>query len=454
MTHALSLMPVERPQAESPRAPAAPAGLEATGLPPHFLAELVCKTLFHAGRQQLADLSARLKLPARIVEELLDFLRRERLCEIASSSNTLQRHYVLTDTGRLRAQDYLQQSQYVGPAPVTLEAYQAQVKRQAIADFAATRADLEHAYAGIVVSGKVLDQLGAAMNSARSIFLYGPAGAGKSFLAEKLVRLLTDEIYVPYAILVRDQIVRVYDPDTHVSERPGAGASAAVSSPVSCTAATIDARWVRCRRPVIITGGELTLDMLELQFERGSRFYSAPPQLKANNGLLIVDDLGRQKVAPRDLMNRWIVPLDRRIDYLALHTGEKVLVPFDVTVVFCTNISPGELADEAFLRRLGYKIAMGALDEAQYREVCAQTCAALGIEYDAPVIDRLIARFHSEGRPLLACTPYDLLRQARDRARYRGGDVRLSDELLAWAWDNYFVSAIEPVPVGAQGAAT
>lgn len=446
----LTLVERERCEAGDGRAPGAPAGLEATGLPPHFLAGLVCKTLFHAGRQQLGDLSGRLKLPARIIEELVDFLRRERLCEIASSSNALQRYYVLTDTGRQRAQDFLSQSQYVGPAPVTLEAYQAQVRRQAIADFAATREDMESAYAGIVVSGKTLDQLGAAMNSGRSIFLYGPAGAGKSFIAEKLVRLLTDAIYVPYAILLRDHIVRVYDPDTHVAGPAGNVSSA----PASCSAPTLDARWVRCRRPVIITGGELTLDMLELQFERNARFYSAPPQLKANNGLLIVDDLGRQRVAPRDLMNRWIVPLDRRIDYLALHTGEKVMVPFDVTVIFCTNISPAELADEAFLRRLGYKIPIGALDEAQYREVCAQTCVALGVDYDAQVIDRLIGRFRTAGRPLLACTPYDLLRQARDRARYRGVDDRLSDELMAWAWDNYFVSAIESVPVGTQGATT
>jgi hypothetical protein len=195
---------------------------------------------------------------------------------------------------------------------------------------------------------------------------------------------------------------------------------------------------VRCKRPVVLTGGELTLQLLDLQFDHTSRFYSAPPQLKSNNGLFIIDDLGRQLVRPKDLMNRWIVPLDRRVDYLALHTGEKFLVPFDVTVVFSSNLAPSELADDAFLRRLGYKIHLGALDTALYRELCRQVARGLGLRCTEAVIDRIVARFHAEKRPLLACTPRDLLCQVRDRSRYRGMEPEVTGELLDWAWENYF----------------
>jgi predicted ATPase with chaperone activity len=389
-------------------------------------------------------MAGRIKLPVSLTEELVDFLRRERLCEVTSTSTALQRFYALTDLGRERAQDYLNQSQYAGPAPVTLDAYQARVRSQSIADLIVRREDMNRAFSGIVVSASTLDCLGAAMNSGRAIFLYGPAGAGKSFLAEHLVGLLDDDVYIPHAILMRDHLVRVFDPDTHVA----ADADAAVSS-APHKAVHGDTRWVKCRRPVVITGGELTLDMLDLQFERNARFYAAPAQLKANNGLLIIDDLGRQKVSPQELMNRWIVPLDRKLDYLALHTGEKCMVPFDVTVVFCTNIAPADLADEAFLRRLGYKIHLGALDEAQYRGVCEQVCQTLHIARNPAAIDRLIARFRGEKRPLLACTPRDLLCQVRDRARYDGAHVELNDDLIDWAWNNYFVSRdTEQFPFG------
>lgn len=412
----------------------APVDLEETGLPLVFLIQLVSKTLFQAGQLRLAELSSRLKLPSRIVEELLDFMRRERLVEVTSTSTGAQRCFQLTGLGRERAEEYLRRNQYVGPAPVTLAAYEQQVRRQAVGDLVVGRADMERAFHGIVVSESILDQLGAAMNSGRAIFLYGPAGAGKSFIAERLTELMVDDVYVPHALLVRDEIIRVFDPNTHVARDEGN------ESADSVHAAECDSRWVRCRRPVVITGGELTIDMLDLQFEQSARFYAAPPQLKANNGLLIIDDLGRQKVAPRELMNRWIVPLDRKLDYLALHTGEKFMVPFDVTVVFSTNIAPAELADEAFLRRLGYKILIGALAPGQYRHVCEQVCRSLGIAYDSASIDRLIARFYAEQRPLLACTPRDLLGQMRDQARYQRIPVALTDELLDWAWKNYFVA--------------
>jgi hypothetical protein len=318
---------------------------------------------------------------------------------------------------------------------VSLSAHLAQVERQAIVDLTVTRDEMRQAFSGIVIRDEILDKFGAAMNSGRAIFVYGPAGAGKTFVAGKLAALLSGHVYVPHAILVENQVIQVFDPLVH--ER------ATVAGPevsMLVLSKTPDPRWVLCRRPVVVAGGELTLGMLDLQFDAGTRFYAAPPQLKANNGLFVIDDLGRQLVQAKDLMNRWIVPLERRVDYLALHTGEKFMVPFDVTVVFCTNLSPADLADDAFLRRLGYKIHLGPLDELEYREVCAQVCESYGIPLDAAAIDYLLARFRKEGRPLLACTPRDLLGQVRDEARYRGVTPGLTRELLDWAWHNYFVS--------------
>jgi DNA-binding PadR family transcriptional regulator len=415
--------------------PALPRSVEDTELPFLFVARLVCKTFSHTGPQRLADLAARIKLPPGILEPVIEFLRRERLVEVTSSSTGINLIFALTDLGRERAGEYLRMCQYVGPAPVSLEAYLAQVRRQAIVDLTVTREAVREAFSGIVIREAILDQFGAAMNSGRAIFVYGPAGSGKTFVAEKLARLLKGNVYVPYAILVENQVIQVFDPISHERVK--------ILSPDTVLFAqgkTSDPRWVLCRRPVVVAGGELTLGMLDLRFDEGTRFYAAPPQLKANNGLFIIDDLGRQLAQAKDLMNRWIVPLDRRVDFLALHTGEKFMVPFDVTVVFCTNLSPVQISDEAFVRRLGYKIPLGPLDGIQYRVVCKQVCQSFGLSYTDEAIDYLLARFGREGRPLLACTPRDLLGQVRDQARYRGVPPELSRDLLDWAWDNYFLS--------------
>lgn len=409
--------------------PPAPRTLEDTGLPFLFVAQLVCKIFYRCGAQRLSDLAARVRLPSTVLAPVIDFLRRDKMCEVASSSTASNLVFGLTDLGRSRSEEYLRLCQYAGAAPVSLDAYLAQVERQTIGQLAVSRDDMRAAFDGIVIREETLEQFGAAMNSGRAIFVYGPAGSGKTFTAGKLARLLAGDVYVPHAILVENQVVQVFDPLSHQRVQ------ALQADPIAITS---DQRWVRCRRPVVVAGGELTLAMLDLRFDEGSRYYAAPPQLKANNGLFIVDDLGRQLVQAKDLMNRWIVPLDRRIDYLSLHTGEKFMVPFDVTVIFCTNLAPAELADAAFLRRLGYKIHLGALEEVQYRAVCAQVCAALGIPHSEAAVDHLIARFRHEGRPLLACTPRDLLKQVQDRARYQGMPPQLTVELLDWAWNNYF----------------
>jgi predicted ATPase with chaperone activity len=418
--------------AETPehRGPAAPRSLEDTGVPFRFLAELACKVLFVTGPQRMAELASRLKLPPSVLEPVVDFLRRDRLCEVAPGSTGPSLVFTLTGAGRARAEDYLRANQYAGPAPVSLDSYTEQARRQSLMKDAITKDDVQRAFNGVVVRDDILDQFGAAMNSGRAMFVYGPSGSGKTYLAERLVAVLCGETFVPYAILAADQVVQVFDPHMHeraATQEPGTHGLGA------------DARWVACRRPVVVAGGELTLGMLELQFEPSARFYAAPLQIKANGGLLIIDDLGRQRVQPHELMNRWIVPLERRMDYLALHTGEKLKIPFEVTVVFSTNLAPAELADEAFLRRLGYKIYVGPVDEPSFRRLCRQACGELGIAYSEPATDYLVARLRSERRPLLACTPFDLFAQVRDRARYLGGvAAQPSNSLLDWAWHNYF----------------
>jgi hypothetical protein len=422
----------------APYAPAAPRTMEETGLPFSFVAQLACKIFFHAGPQRLGELAGRIGLPPLVLEPVLDFLRRERQCEVSSQSTGTSSLLMLTAAGRERAEEALRSCSYAGPAPITLQAYVAQVGRQSIRGLAVTRRDIQRAFAGVVVHAEILDQLGAAMNSGRALFLYGQAGAGKTFLAERLADALSGDVFIPYAVLAGTQVIQLFDPYSHRLSDAGS------AEPRAFRLRESDSRWALCRRPVVIAGGELTLAMLDLQFDATARFYAAPIQLKANNGLLIIDDLGRQHVRPADLMNRWTAALDRGVDYLTLHTGEKYLVPFDLTVAFSTNLSPGQLGDEAFLRRLGYKIRLGALDEIQYREICRQVCAANGIACSERSFDYLIERFRTEGRPLLACTPRDLLEQVRARARYTGAAVELNDALLAWAWNNYFFQGGAP----------
>lgn len=414
--------------------PALPSSLEQTGLSLQFLVELLAKILYLRGQLRLVDLAEHTKLSIGLLEPLLIFMRKERLCEVSRSSETeTSISYNLTDLGRLRAEDFLRKSQYAGPAPVSLKAYVEQVCAQTIANMQTTRKELLRAFEGIVIKEHILKQFGAAMNSGRAIFVYGPAGSGKTFISEKLVHLLSGNIAVPYAIAVDNEVIQVYDPLVHEQVEQD-------EVPFGLDRRSLpDLRWVLCRRPVVKTGGELTLSMLDLDFDESARFYQSPPQVKANNGLFLIDDLGRQMASPLDIMNRWIVPLDRHVDYLTLHTGKKFVLPFDVIVVFSTNMPPNQLADEAFLRRLGYKIYIGYLDEDEYRAISRQVCDQLQISYSDLQLDYLLREHHyKEDKPLLACIPRDILGQLRDIARYEERQPELSEELLDWAWNNYF----------------
>lgn len=416
--------------------PRAPKTIEDTGLDQTFLVELAAKALFLRGQSSLAALCDHLKLPASVLETLLDFMRGERLCEVVRrGAHEGDVHYQLTDTGRERAAHCMQRLAYAGAAPVSLADYCEMVEAQSVSGLQVTRERIRDAYADLVIDEALLDQVGAAMNSGRALFIYGPAGSGKTYLAERLSRLLVGEIVLPYAVCVAGEVIQLYDPIVHraVDELPGAEDSVE-------RAVVADLRWLRCRRPVVLSGGELRLSMLDLDFDASTRYYQAPPHVKANNGLYIVDDLGRQQVRVPDLLNRWIVPLDRRIDYLSLRTGQKFSVPFDVVVVFSTNLRPADLVDDAFLRRIGHKIRFAPMSEANYRAIFENECAALGVPYSQPAFDYLLRECHARtGRPLLACYPRDLLSQVRDFARYEGSPPALTPESVDRAWNNYFI---------------
>jgi DNA-binding PadR family transcriptional regulator len=416
-----------------PRMPQRP---EDTGLDSSLMLELLAKILLLRGQMRLPEIQAHAKLPVGVLEPILTFMRTERLCEMSRRGGTEgAMAYTLTELGRARAQDFLARSLYSGPAPVSLKAYVEQVQKQSLRNMDISRVRLHNVFSGIVIKEHLMDQFGAGVASRRAIFIYGPPGSGKTFIAERLIGLASGDVAIPYAIAVDSEIIQVFDALVHepVPQEQ-------ISRSGLDLGQRTDARWVTCHRPAVLVGAELTLAMLDLQFDDKARFYQAPPHVKANNGLLIIDDLGRQLVSPRDLMNRWIVPMDRRVDYLALHTGKKFVVPFDMVLVFSSNLPPSQLADPAFLRRIGYKIFVGPLEETEYRRLFVNVCAELGIEFSDKQYRYLLSQYHEPSQtPLLACLPRDILSQVCDFARFNGVKPELSAPLLDWAWNNYFV---------------
>ncbi|MEW7847583.1 ATP-binding protein [Massilia aurea] len=427
----------------------APRTVDDTGLPFLFLAELLGKILFQRGQMRLAELAAHTKLNVSVIDPLIAFLRAEKLCEVARIGNSgtdADLCYILTEAGRARAQAALGRNAYAGPAPVTLAAYVAQVKAQSVANMQVTRSAMAAAFDGVVVNPVVLDQIGAGMNSGRALFLHGAAGSGKTYLAERLRDLLVGTIAVPHALMVDGEVIPFFDNVQHrvteqtLAEAPGFDRGSAP-----------DMRWIRSiRRPAALAGGELTLDMLDLRFDPHTRLYQAPPHLKSNNGIFIIDDLGRQRCTPDALMNRWIVPMDRNVDYLTLHTGHTFQVPFDVIVVFSSNFVPQRLSDGAFLRRLGYKIEVPAASTDEYTRLFRQACESIGVAFDDAAFDYLLACHRERGVPLLACYPRDLMRQLRDLARYEDRAPELSRRTLDWAWDNYFAAGAPGRPASQE----
>jgi len=428
----------QRHWSDDPLRASAPRTVAETGLPALFLLELVAKILYQRGQLRLGDLAAHSKLPASVLDTLLGQLRAEKLCEQSRrghSGTDADLVYQLSELGTARAADFTRRNRYAGPAPVSLDAYVQRVQQQSQDALPTRRQHVEEAYRDVVVAPAVLDQLGAAMNSGRAIFLYGPAGSGKSFLSERLRGLLSGHLAVPYALLVDGEVIQMFDPLLHhaVPEQVRSGTLFDRRTPR-------DQRWVRTQRPLVMHGGELTLAMLGLRFDAGAGVYQAPPHLKANGGILVVDDLGRQACPAADLLNRWIVPLDRRIDVLSLQHGYSFAVPLDVQIVFSSNLTPQALADASILRRLGYKIHIGPLSSGQYEQVFRQVCQQYALPFAADALQALLQRYAAEQTPLLACHPRDLLKQVHDLARYEGRAPELSPAALDWAWNNYFAS--------------
>jgi hypothetical protein len=441
---------------DSVTAPPAPHDIAATGLSSDVLLQLLVKTLYtgEASGHQLAE---RLRLTYSVIEALVEHVRTERLVEVrgTSGAGSAGYRYALTDLGRERARQFHEINQYVGPAPVPLNQYVARVRAMAVHRPRVDADRVAHGFDHLVVSRSVLDQLGPAINSGKSVFLYGPPGNGKTVIAEAIGSTLGGDILTPHALDVDSQIITIFDPVNHCAlETDEAGERAVV------TGGAHDRRWVHIRRPVVTVGGELTLDMLDLTFNPISRFYEAPIQLKANGGVFVVDDFGRQRIRPRDLLNRWIVPLESRVDYLTLHTGKKFEVPFDVLIVFATNLKPESLADEAFLRRIPYKIYAKNPTVEEFSRIFEMNCRRANVRFDPVIVEYLQRRCYGPRNvEMRACHPRDLLNQILDLASYQKRPPSITRELLDAACASYFLEEFDhqaagrrpqPVPVAAE----
>jgi SpoVK/Ycf46/Vps4 family AAA+-type ATPase len=344
----------------------------------------------------------------------------------------------LTDLGRGRASQYLEVNQYIGAAPVSLDQYVGYMRALSAARGHVGRPQLASAFEHLIVNPAMFDKLGPAINSGKSLFLYGAPGNGKTVVAEGCGRVLGGEMYVPCALEIGGQIIAMFDPVTHRSKVTDTEQDGLI------TRAGHDRRWERIQRPVVVVGGELTLDMLDLSFNTVSKFYEAPIQLKANGGVFVVDDFGRQRMSPRDLLNRWIVPLESRRDYLTLHTGRKFQVPFDVLMIFATNLDPSSLADEAFLRRIPYKIAAHDPTPDEYSRIFELNCRRYHVAFDHRIVEYLLVDFYrGRGLPLRACHPRDLIEQVVNRCRYQGCEPVLTREAIDAACQAYFVQQDE-----------
>jgi hypothetical protein len=413
-----------------------PATIEETGLHPDTLAQLLLKTLV-AGEASGTDLSNKVRLPYSVLDALIQHARVEKLVEVrgAGGAGSAGYRYALTDLGRDRANQFLDMSRYVGPAPVALGQYNAYVRACMAARPYVDKDKLSTGFEQLIVSKPMLDQLGPAVNSGKSLFLYGAPGNGKTVVAEGIGRALGDEMFVPHAIDVDGQVITMFDPVNHSHL---GGVLGGMDSVIA--AAQYDRRWERIKRPVVVVGGELTLEMLDLTFNPISKFYEAPIQLKANGGVFVVDDFGRQRIPPRDLLNRWIVPLESRVDFLTLHTGRKFEIPFNVLIVFATNLKPESLADEAFLRRIPYKILAKNPTLDEYCRIFELNCKKRGLSFDPVMVEYLQRKYYQPRKlQMRACHPRDLIEQVVDMCRYHGRQPSITRELLDAACGSYFL---------------
>ncbi len=414
------------------KCPHSPKTVEDTGLELSFIADLVMKHILFMGDFRLPDIAERIKLPISIVDTAVGVLRREKFVEVKGATEyaKVTYNFNITGQGKNRASELLDICRYIGPAPVTLDEYTRIVELQTIKNIVVSEEIVKKAFSHIIISESLLKRLGPAISSGKAMFIYGPPGNGKTTIAETIGKILPETVYIPYSLIVGGQIITVFDPVNHIPAKPGP----------EDVANDADHRWLLIKRPSIMTGGELTLRTLDLDFNGISKFYEASLQMKANNGLFIVDDFGRQQMDSQSLLNRWIVPLERRTDFMTLHTGMKFTIPFDQLVIFATNIEPKKFVDEAFLRRIRYKIKIDHPTEEEYEAIFKEVCESNGIAFRKDVFDYLMKNYYKKlGVRLNACHPRDIMDHIIDDAHYYNHTPQLTKEGVATAWDNYFV---------------
>ena len=403
-----------------------------TGLSPQFLSNLALKIIYYASTISGHEVALRMRIPfLGVVDEILDGLKRESLVEVRGGNVLTSASYIylVTNKGGERASELIDRCAYAGPAPVSLGDYWTAVQAQTVQNVSVNRQDVREAYREMVISDKLMNQLGPAINSAQSIFLFGPPGNGKTSLAETASRLLGGAVYIPYALEHDGQVIKLYDSTFH----------AALGNNDNSRFDTLDHRWVKSRRPVVVVGGELTMQALDLVYSESSRFYEAPLQLKANCGMFLIDDFGRQQMPPRDLLNRWIVPLEKREDYLNMQTGQELTVPFDQLIIFSTNIEPASLVDEAFLRRIRYKIEVPNPTIEEYEEIFRRVCDSRAVPYDFGAVQFVLDYYDRRGIEPRCCHPRDIVDQMIDIAKYMELPRAFSKDLLTSACESYFV---------------
>ncbi len=444
----MSEHPVLTPNLENrtPPAPPAPATLRETGLSAEAVTDLLLKTLYLQGVKTGQQLTEAIRLPFSMLDDLLLSLQQRTLVEVRGTLGNNRGAYVfdLTGAGRDRAREALASSQYVGPAPVPLDQYRRWIALQSIRNVRITREHMREGFRGVVMDDALFERLGPAVTAARSIFLHGEPGNGKTLIAEAIARMIGGAIYIPYAIDVNGHVMVTYDPVYHrPAPAPEHGGLPTDGPEWLRRQPDHDPRFACVYRPLVVTGGELTLEQLDLQYDPGTKLYQAPFQLKACGGVLIIDDFGRQRVPAADLLNRWIVPLEKSVDFLTLHTGAKFPVPFDCLLIFSTNIIPESLVDEAFLRRIQYKIHVGNPTRERYEEIFQRCCAERGLEYDVAAVDHIYGEYYGARQlPPRACHPRDILDHLIAAARFLDRPAELAIDLIDHACRTYFLGMI------------
>ncbi len=416
-----------------------PLTLAQTRLSPQLLKDLMLKHIYDASVLSINDLSEAMALAGGVIEEISQLLRQEALIELSSAiggDGTLS--FRLTDRGRFSAKDANERSGYLGPAPVALEHYREISQAFSLTQHRVTEVNLNKLFNNFIIEQALLDQLGAAFNSRKAIFVYGPAGTGKTFTIGKVMTLFKDECLIPHGIAIKDTIVQLFDPQIHQISDSGNHDKACATL---LYRDSHDRRFLACKRPIVVVGGELTADLLEVQFDPQTKVTQAPLQLKANNGIFFIDDIGRQSISPQTIFNRWIVPMEEARDFLTLANGQHFEVPFDVQLVFSSNMNPLDLADEAVLRRIGFKINFRHLQPEAYREIWRQEVEKRQINFDPAVVEFALDELHSKQQVgLLPCHPRDLIDMALTQSIYKDEERGISRERIHWAWQNYFVN--------------